>query len=184
MRMPLDCFLPRGPWEPLPSPGSWPAGREERRGEEEMREGPFLALPVREVPRGALLRAPEAAPLRAAPAWDSPEWDGAWALPDAWDALPVWAAPVRLSFRPWLEPAEPALRAPEVPEPSGRRMLRCSLESMRTASFAENSLDVLWRKPPAVRVFAQTKTDGRGPPCWYYTTTHPAKYSEIPLKIV
>lgn len=176
MRMPLDWFLPRGAWEPPPSPGSCPAGREERRGEEEMREGPFLAL-AREAPRGALLRAPEAAPPRAAPEWDSPEWDGAW-------VLPVWGVPARLSFRPWLELAEPALWAPEVPEPSGRRMLRCSLESMRTASFAENSLDVLWRKPPAVRVFAQTKTDGRGPPCWYYTTTHPAKYSEIPLKIV
>ena len=69
--MPLDCFLPRGPWEPLPSPGSWPAGREERRGEEEMREGPFFVL-LREAPlrdtlclEGALLLAPEDAPVCA-----------------------------------------------------------------------------------------------------------------------
>ena len=68
MRMPLDCFLPRGLWEPLPSPGSWPAGREERRGEEEMREGPFLELPVRETPLRDTLCPAE---------WDAPVWAGA-----------------------------------------------------------------------------------------------------------
>lgn len=123
MRMPLDCFLPRGPWEPLPSPGSWPAGRAVRRGEEEMREGPFLELAVRPEPLWEALR-PETG--------RSPE--------EAWDAAELWEVPLRLSFRPWAEPVEPALWAPEVPEPSGRRMLRCSLDSMRTASFAEKSV--------------------------------------------
>ena len=84
MRMPLDCFLPRGPWEPLPSPGSWPAGRAVRRGEEEMREGPFLELAVRPEPLWEALR-PETG--------RSPE--------EAWDAAELWEVPPRLSFRPW-----------------------------------------------------------------------------------
>lgn len=80
-----------------------------------MREGPFL----------------EPA-LRPEPLWEAP-WPEAGRSPeDARAADDPWDVPLRLTFRPWAGPAE-------APEPSGRRMLRCSLDSMRTASFAEKS---------------------------------------------
>lgn len=86
----------------------------------ELRAAPARPAAGREIP-----------PLREVPLlWEAPVPREA--------VLPEEDAPVRLSLRPWPE-------APEVPEPSGRRMLRCSLFSMGTASFAES----FWGTPAA-----------------------------------